>query len=107
MVPNFFLGWYYSSGGLGYGTGGYNSYFSFSGAYLPQWYLIGSMVVVGTITTVLGVYLVLRMRWSGFPKSLAVQNFRAVMMATWTLWLINFVVGLLVFYYFVLPPFTG
>jgi hypothetical protein len=107
MVPNFFFGWFYQGGGLGYGSGGYASYFGQNGAYWPQWFLIPIMVIVGTATAVLGVYLVLRMRWSAFPKRLAIQNFRSVMIITWVLWLINVVVGLLVFYYFALPPFNG
>ena len=100
MVPNFILGWYYSSTGLGYGTGGYTSYLSSGGSYLTHWYLIAFMAVVGSLTAFLGVYLVLRMRWSGFPKSLAVQNYRRVMIITWSLWFVNVIVGLLVFYYF-------
>jgi hypothetical protein len=102
MLPNFLLGWFYDFTGnaLGYGSGGYLSYLQIQGAYLPHWYLIPLMVGVGSLTAVLGVYLVLRMRWSGFPKSLAVQNFRAVMITTWSLWVVNVFVGFLVFYYF-------
>ena len=107
MIPNFILGWYYGSSGLGYGTGGYTSYLSYSGVYLPQWFLIPIMVVLGVVTAVLGVYLVLRMRWAGFPRSLAVKNYRSVMILTWSLWFINVIVGLLVFYYFALPPQAG
>ena len=100
MVPNFLLGWFYSNTGLGYGSGGYLSYLQFQGSYYPHWYLIPLMVVVGTLTAVLGVYLVLRMRWSRFPQALAVKNFRAVMMATWTIWFVNVLVGFMVFYFF-------
>jgi hypothetical protein len=100
MVPNFMLGWFYGAKGLGFGTGGYNSYFEFSNVYYAHWYLIPIMVVVGTLTAVLGVYLVLRMRWSGFPEFLKVQNYRRVMIVTWTLWAINLLIGILVFYFF-------
>ncbi len=51
---------------------------------------------------ILGVYLVLRMRWSGFPESLKVKNFRAVMITTWSRWILDFLVGVLVFYLFAL-----
>ena len=107
MLPNFLLGWNYKSTGLGYGTGGYSTYFEAGGNYLPQWFLIPVMVVVGTATAVLGVYLVLRMRWSGFPQRLAVQNYRRVMIITWSLWTLNVIVGILVFYFFAYPPFPG
>jgi hypothetical protein len=101
MVPNFLLGWNYDfSTPLGYGTGGYPSYFAQFGAYLPHWYLIPIMVAVGSLTAILGVYLVLRMRWSRFPQRLAVQNYRPVMITTWSLWVVNVLVGILVFYYF-------
>ena len=102
MVPNLFLGWFYGQAGLGYGSGGYLSYFSFQGALYAHWYLIVAMAVLGSATAFLGVYLVLRMRWSGFPRSLAVKNYRAVMIATWSLWVLNMLVGLLVFYFFAL-----
>lgn len=103
MIPNLYLGWFYSSSGLGYGSGGYLSYIQLpGGAYNEHWYLIPIMVMVGSITAFLGVYLVLRMRWSRFPQALAVQNFRAVMIVTWSLWFLNTVVGFLVFYFFVL-----
>lgn len=107
MLPNFFLGWYYGTSGLGYGTGGYSSYFSFGSVLLGQWYLLAAMVVLGSLTAILGVYLVLRMRWSGFPKALAVENYRRVMILTWSLWFVNLIVGLAVFYFFALPPAPG
>lgn len=100
MVPNFFLGWFYGPAVLGYGSGGYSSYFEFIGTYYAHWYLIPVMVVVGTLTAVMGVYLVLRMRWSKFPEFLKVQNYRRVMIATWGLWVVNVFVGILVFYFF-------
>jgi hypothetical protein len=100
MVPNLFFGWFYGTTGLGYGTGGYQSYFSFTGAYYEHWYLLALMAVIGTVTAVLGVYLVLRMRWSRFPERLKVQNYRAVMITTWSVWTVNMVVGALVFYFF-------
>jgi hypothetical protein len=100
MLPNFLLGWFYSSTGLGYGSGGYLSYLQFQGSYYPHWYLIPIMVGVGSLTAFLGVYLVLRMRWRRFPQSLAVQNFRRVMIPTWSLWFANILVGFLVFYFF-------
>lgn len=102
MVPNFILGWFYNQGGLGYGSGGYVSYFEFAGSLYPHWYLLLFMVVVGSVTAFLGVYLVLRMRWSRFPQKLAVKNFRAVMITTWGLWFLNIIVGFLVFYFFAL-----
>jgi hypothetical protein len=98
MVPNFVFGWYYDLGSFpGYGSGGYWSYFAQFGAYNPHWYLIPVMVVVGSLTAFLGVYLVL----SRFPQRLAVQNFRPVMITTWSLWVVNVFVGILVFYFFV------
>ncbi len=100
MVPNFILGWFYNRSGLGYGSGGYLSYFESNGTYYPHWYLIPIMVVVGTITAILGVYLVLRMRWKKFPQALAVQNFRAVMIFTWAIWFLNILLGFAVFYFF-------
>ena len=100
MVPNYFLGWSYDPNGFGYGTGGYQSYYLFQGIYNPHWYLLLFMTVVGTITAVLGVYLVLRMRWSRFPEALKVRNYRAVMITTWSLWFLNVIVGIFVFYYF-------
>ncbi len=102
MIPNFISGWFYSQGGIGYGSGGYTSYFEFSSSVYPHWYLILIMVAVGSVTAVLGVYLVLRMRWSRFPQALAVKNFRAVMITTWSMWFVNIMVGFLVFYFFVL-----
>jgi hypothetical protein len=102
MMPNLLYGWFYNQGGLGYGSGGYLSYFVFSGVYNSHWYLIAIMAIVGSVTAFLGVYLVLRMRWSRFPQVLAVQNFRAVMIVTWTMWFLNLMVGFLVFYFFVL-----
>ncbi len=102
MVPNLLLGWFYNQGGLGYGSGGYLSYFQLAGALHPHWYLLLFMGVVGSLTAFLGVYLVLRMRWSGFPQRLAVKNFRAVMLTTWGLWFVNIIVGFVVFYFFVL-----
>jgi uncharacterized membrane protein YozB (DUF420 family) len=111
MVPSLFLGWYYKpSKGLGFGSGGYTSYFYQFGsttAFLPQWYLIATMATLGTVVAVLGVYLVLRMRWSGFPQRLAVQNYRRLMTVTWSLWALNFLVGLAVFYFFALPGAAG
>jgi uncharacterized membrane protein YozB (DUF420 family) len=102
MVPNFLQGWFYGPNFLGYGTGGYSSYFGIAGTYNPHWYLILLMAVIGSLTAILGVYLVLRMRWSRFPEALKVQNFRRVMIFTWGLWLTNVVVGFLVFYFYVL-----
>jgi hypothetical protein len=101
MLPNFLLGWFYGPNFFGFGTGGYASYFSFAGTYYPHWYLLALMVGIGSLTSFLGVYLVLRMRWTGFPERLKVQNFRPVMITTWTLWFLNIVIGLLVFYFFV------
>ncbi len=102
MVPNLIFGWNYDLGSIpGYGTGGVQSYLSFAGAYLPHWYLIPLMATLGSVTAVLGVYLVLRMRWSGFPRALVIQNFRPVMITTWTLWVLNVLVGIAVFYFFV------
>lgn len=100
MVPNFLLGWFYESGGLGYGAGGYSSYLEIGGTYYAHWYLIPVMVIVGSLTSILGVYLVLRMRWSGFPEALKVKNFRRLMLTTWGLWAVNLFVGVLVFYFF-------
>jgi hypothetical protein len=100
MLPNFLLGWFYGSNFMGYGTGGYASYFAYNGASYAHWYLIPLMVVIGSLTAVLGVYLVLRMRWSRFPEALKVQNFRAVMITTWSIWVVNVLIGLLVFYFF-------
>ena len=102
MIPNLILGWFYSSSGLGYGSGGYLSYFEFGGVYNPHWYLIDLMIVVGSLTAILGIgiYLVLRMRWSEFPKQLAIQNFRGLMIVTWSLWFLNIILGFAVFYFF-------
>ncbi len=111
MVPSLILGWYYSpSKGLGFGTGGYTSYFYQFGstsALLSQWYLIAAMATLGTVVAILGIYLVLRMRWSGFPQRLAVQNYRRLMIITWGLWALNLVIGLTVFYFFSLPGAAG
>jgi hypothetical protein len=101
MVPSFILGWFYGPNFLGYGTGGYSSFFGIAGTYNPHWYLLALMVTIGPITSFLGVYLVLRMRWSKFPERLKVQNFRRVMITTWSLWFVNIIVGLLVFYFYV------
>jgi hypothetical protein len=101
MAPNLMFGWNYDLGSFpGYGTGGAQSYLTFGGAYLPHWYLIPVMAILGTVTAVLGVYLVLRMRWSGFPQALVIQNFRPVMITTWSLWVLNVLVGIAVFYFF-------
>jgi hypothetical protein len=100
MIPNLVLGWFYDTTGFGYGSGGYQSYFLFGGVYNAHWYLLVLMAGLGSITAVLGVYLVLRMRWSRFPEALKVQNYRAVMITTWSLWFVNILVGFLVFYYF-------
>jgi len=100
MVPNFILGWFYGPGFPGYGSGGYTSYIELFGTYNPHWYLIPIMIGVGSATSALGVYLVLRMRWSGFPQALAVKNFRPVMITTWSLWVFNVSIGLLVYYFF-------
>ncbi|HLQ06704.1 MAG TPA: hypothetical protein VK126_03015 [Nitrososphaerales archaeon] len=100
MIPNYFLGWFYGTTGLGYGSGGYQSYYVFAGVYLDHWYLMVLMAGLGSITAILGVYLVLRMRWSRFPEALKVQNYRAVMITTWSLWFVNILVGFLVFYFF-------
>jgi len=101
MVPNFIAGWNYDYSSFpGYGTGGYPSYLTQFGTYNPHWYLIPIMVAVGSVTAFLGVYLVLRMRWSRFPQRLAVVNFRRVMITTWSLWVVNVLVGILVFYFF-------
>ncbi len=101
MIPNYFYGWFYGRGGLGYGTGGSDSYYSLLTTPNPHWYLIDFMVGIGSITSFLGVYLVLRMRWSRFPERLKVQNYRRVMISTWSLWFVNILVGFAVFYYFV------
>lgn len=100
MLPNLLAGWYYSSKGLGYGSGGFDSYFTLGGAALPHAYLLWIHIPLGALVVALGVYLVLRMRWSRFPPRLAVRNFRALMVATWVLWMVNFAIGLAVFYYF-------
>ncbi len=101
MIPNFMFGWNYDFGSFpGYGSGGYLSYYSQLGTANPHSYLITIMVIVGSTTAFLGVYLVLRMRWSRFPQRLAVQNFRRVMILTWSLWVVNVFVGILVFYFF-------
>ncbi|MBI3840511.1 MAG: hypothetical protein HY297_00900 [Thaumarchaeota archaeon] len=104
MVPNFVFGWNYGTSFPEYGTGGYGSYLTLFGTYNPHWYLIPAMVAVGSATAFLGVYLVLRMRWSGFPRRLAVQNFRPVMITTWTLWVLNVFIGFIVYYFF---AYTG
>lgn len=101
MLPNFLLGWFYGPNFFGFGTGGYSSYFAIAGTYNSHWYLLALMVVIGPVTSVLGVYLVLRMRWTGFPERLKVQNFRPVMITTWSLWFVNIVIGVLVFYFYV------
>ncbi|MBI3859595.1 MAG: hypothetical protein HY296_05075 [Thaumarchaeota archaeon] len=101
MIPNYFFGWFYGSSGLDYGSGGSASYFSVFGTANPHWYLIGFMVGIGSLTSFLGVYLVLRMRWRAFPERLKVQNFRPVMIVTWGLWFLNIMIGFVVFYYFV------
>ncbi len=100
MVPNYFFGWSYGTQGLGYGSGGYPSYYVFVSVPNPHGLLILFMVTVGSITAFLGVYLVLRMRWSRFPERLKVQNYRAVMITTWSLWFVNIIVGFLVYYLF-------
>lgn len=100
MIPNFLLGWNYGTSFPEYGTGGYQSYLTLFGAYNEHWYLIPVMVTLGVLTSVLGVYLVLRMRWSRFPQRLAVQNFRPVMITTWSLWVLNVFVGIAVYYFF-------
>lgn len=102
MVPNLLFGWNYDLGSFpGYGSGGYPTYLQFGGSYLPHWYLIPVMATVGSVTAILGVYLVLRMRWSRFPQALAIQNYRPVMVTTWSFWVVNVFVGILVFYFFV------
>ena len=98
MVPSLILGWFYSTSGLGFGSGGYLSYFKFGGVYNAHWYLIDLMIVVGTLTSILGVYLVLRMRISSFPKAISIQNFKGLMIVTWSLWIINIFLGFAVFY---------
>ncbi|MCI4323147.1 MAG: hypothetical protein L3K03_03870 [Thermoplasmata archaeon] len=100
MIPSLLSGWYYTPGGLGYGTGGSGSYFSYGGTPLPDANLLMAHIVVGSIVAVAAVYLLLRMRWAGFPKRLAIQNFRWLMIGTWCLWVANTVLGYLVFYYF-------
>ncbi|MCI4318555.1 MAG: DUF420 domain-containing protein [Thermoplasmata archaeon] len=100
MIPNLLSGWYYTSTGLGYGTGGYDSYFTLSGAALPHAYLLWIHIPLGALVLGLAVYLVVRMRWAKFPPRLAVRNFRALMIVTWVLWIVNFAIGLAVFYYF-------
>ncbi len=102
MIPNYLFGWYYdyTNGGLDYGTGGYSSFYATAGNVNPHWYLIDFMVGIGSLTAFLGVYLVLRMRWSKFPERLKVQNFRRVMITTWSLWFVNIIIGFGVFYYF-------
>jgi len=100
MLPALLLGWNSSSGPIGYGTGGPSSYFGYGGVLYPQWYLLAAHIILGTIVAALAVYLLLRMRWPGFPRRLAVRNFRAVMLTTWVLWVANVAIGILVFYYF-------
>ncbi|MDE1819599.1 MAG: hypothetical protein KGJ23_06205 [Euryarchaeota archaeon] len=102
MLPSFYLGWYYQKGGLGWGTGGWQSYvYQYqSSVPLTHGWLIVIHVALGSVAAILGVYLVLRMRWSGFPEALKVRNFRAVMITTWIVWFSNVLVGYLVFYYF-------
>lgn len=102
MVPNFLLGWFYGPNYVGYGSGGYGSYFGIAGTLNSHWYLIVIMVVFGSVTSFLGVYLVLRMRWSRFPEALKVQNFRRLMIVTWALWSANILVGYLIFYFYVI-----
>ena len=101
MLPNFLLGWEYSAEGLGYGTGGYESYLQYGGSLLPHWYLIVIHVILGSVAAVSGVYLVLRMRWRGFPRFLAIRNYRALMIGTWATWTADIVVGYAIFYFFV------
>lgn len=100
MLPSLLDGWYYSTSGLGYGQGGYQSYFSYAGVPLKHASLLVVHILLGAISAVLGVYLLLRMRWKRFPKWLAVRNFRAVMVLTWSVWAVNVFVGYAVFYYF-------
>ncbi len=101
MAPSLILGWTYTPGGLGYGIGGYKSYFCCqTNFYLSHWYLLAAMFDLGTLSAIFGVYLVLRMRWSRFPKFLAVQDFRAVMIFTWVVWFLNVLIGFVVFYFF-------
>jgi hypothetical protein len=100
MLPNLLYGWYYSPSGLGYGQGGYQSYFAFAGIPLEHASLLLAHIVLGAVSAALGAYLLIRMRWKRFPKWLAVRNFRAVMVLTWCVWAINVFVGYAVFYYF-------
>lgn len=102
MLPNFLLGWAYSPSGLGYGTGGYESYLQQGGVLVPHWYLIPIHVILGSLAAVFGVYLVLRMRWKRFPRRLAVRNYRVLMIATWSIWCADIFVGFFIFYFFVL-----
>lgn len=102
MLPNFLLGWGYGKGGLGYGTGGYASYLEYHGTLLPHWYLIVIHVALGSLVAFFGVYLILRMRWRRFPRSLAVRNYRTLMMATWVMWVVDIAIGYAILYFFVL-----
>lgn len=102
MLPNFLLGWGYGATGLGYGTGGYESYLQARGSLLPHWYLIVIHVILGSLAAVSGVYLVLRMRWRRFPRILAVRNYRALMIGTWAIWFADILVGYAIFYFFAL-----
>jgi uncharacterized membrane protein YozB (DUF420 family) len=100
MLPSLLDGWYYTASGLGYGQGGYQSYFSYAGVPLKHASLLVAHILLGAVSAALGVYLLLRMRWRRFPKWLAVRNFRAVMVLTWCVWAVNVLVGYAVFYYF-------
>ncbi|MCI4363020.1 MAG: hypothetical protein L3K13_01765 [Thermoplasmata archaeon] len=100
MVPSLLDGWYYSTSGLGYGTGGSQSYFAYAGMPLKHASLLLVHIALGAISAALGVYLLVRMRWKRFPAWLAVRNFRAAMVVTWCVWAANVFVGYAVFYYF-------
>ncbi|MCI4345814.1 MAG: hypothetical protein L3K07_03575 [Thermoplasmata archaeon] len=100
MLPNLLYGWYYTPSGLGYGQGGYQSYFEFAGVPLKHSSLLLAHIALGSVSAAFGLYLLLRMRWRRFPSWLAVRNFRAVMVFTWCVWAANVFVGYVVFYYF-------
>lgn len=102
MVPNFFFGWTYGTGLLGYGTGGYQSYLTYAGSALPHAVLVVVHVALGSVVAVLGLVLVVRMRWGRPARSASIGNYRYVMIATWAMWFVNIFVGYAIFYYFVL-----
>jgi hypothetical protein len=102
MVPSIFLGWYYTPWGIGYGTGGYLSYFILGSGLLPHWYLIALHVPIGALSGILAVYLLLRMQVKNFPKRLMVKRYHAWMVFTFSIWLLNAAIGYAIFYYYVI-----